>query len=87
MTTATNQVRNDLLGKVLSMGEMEVELGGQWVLLEDPFTDEYMRPIGGRLLWHTPNRKNLHEKAMELSPKSAAFWYIGPLPQDKEYFL
>ena len=48
--TTTKQLRDDLLGKLLSVDEMKRELDGQWVLLEDPATDEYMLPIKGRLL-------------------------------------
>lgn len=80
-------LRRDLLNTIVLLADFDQEFDGQWVLLENPILDEYMRPIGGNLLWHSPYHIALLRKGIELEPKSSAIWYVGRLDQGKEYML
>lgn len=70
---------------VLTMVEIRQRFDGEWVLLEDPYRDEYNRVAGGKLLFHSSDRDEVDEADMRLRPKHAACFYIGAMP--KNFFL
>lgn len=75
------------MNDVLTMEEIEARYTGEWVLLENPETDGGQNVVRGRLLWHSPDRDEIHRKDLEFSPRDAAVLYIGDPPDDIAFVL
>ena len=73
------------MNEVLTMKEIEQRYDGEWVLLEDPISDKRDQIISGKLLWHSKDRSEITEKALEFRPKYAAISYIGKGPEGMLY--
>ena len=67
--------------------EMETLFDSEWVLVEDPELTKDLKVIRGKVVWHSKDRDEVYQKAIELCPKHAAFLYTGAMPQGMEYVL
>ena len=73
--------------EVLSLKQIQKQFDAEWVLVEDPETTEALEVIGGRVLWHSKDRDEVYNKAMELHPARSAMLYTGELPEDAAVVL
>lgn len=73
--------------EVISMAEIQARFESEWVLLEDPESDESLEVKSGKLLWHSNDRDEVYRKAIELRPKHSAILYTGKLPEGMEIIL
>ncbi len=70
------------MDKVLSIEEIHSRFDSEWVLLEDPQVNKNLEVLGGTVLWHSKDRDEVYQKAVELRPKHSAFVYTGTIPED-----
>ena len=77
-------VRTD---RALTVAEIQDRFESEWVLLEDPQTDETQEVRGGRVLFHSKDRDEVYRKAVELRPRRFATLYTGKLPKDSAIIL
>jgi hypothetical protein len=70
------------MDEVLTLAEIEARYDGEWVLIGDPEYDEQSRVVRGRVLSHSRNRDDLDRVDAELRPQSAAYLYLGEIPED-----
>lgn len=75
------------MAEILTLEQIEERFPSEWVLLEDPELNENQEVLRGRLLWHSKDRDEVDDKALELRPKSSALFYTGPFPADMEVVL
>jgi hypothetical protein len=75
------------MNEVLTIEEIEARYDGEWVLLEDPQTDDQQNVRGGRLLWHGHDLEEVEQKDLELQPRNAAVLYIGKAPANLAFVL
>jgi hypothetical protein len=68
-------------GKIMTMEEIRRSFDSEWVLLEDPVTNELVEVQSGKLLYHSKDRTELDRKLLELRPRSSAILYIGSWPE------
>jgi hypothetical protein len=73
--------------EVLTFDEIKERYAPDWVLIGDPQTDEYQRVLGGTVLFHSPNREEVYQKAIELRPGHFAFRFLGTFPEDMVFVL
>jgi hypothetical protein len=73
---------NSLMSEIISFAEIQKRFDSEWVLLEDPETDEELMVRRGKLLWHSKDRDEVYRKARELKPKHSAVLYAGKLPEN-----
>jgi hypothetical protein len=66
----------------MTVAEIETRFPEEWILIEDPQTDEYLRVQSGRVLCHSADRDAVYRKAVELRPKHSAFLYTGKVVPD-----
>jgi len=66
--------------------EIEESYDQEWVLLEDPEVDEYQRVLGGKVVFHSKDRDEIDQKAIELKLRSSATVFTGEWP-DRVYLL
>ncbi len=76
-----------LNNKVLSLSEIEEQFDSEWVLIENPETDENLNVKQGKVLWHSKNRDEVYRKAREIHPGHSAILFIGQLPDDAAIIL
>lgn len=70
------------MSEILSYTEIQKQYKSEWVLIEDPETEEDLRIKGGKVLWHSKDRDELYRKAREMKPKHSAIVYTGEVPRD-----
>jgi hypothetical protein len=71
----------------LTFEEIKARYAPDWVLIGEPETDEYQRVLSGTILFHSPNREEVYQKAIELRPGHFAFKYLGTIPDDMVFVL
>lgn len=72
---------------VLTLAEIESAYDSEWVLLEDPQTNDALEVQRGRVRWHSKDRDEVYRKAIELSAKRFAVVYTGEMPDDTAIVL
>ena len=65
------------MGKILSIAQIRARYKSEFVLVEDPELDRDLEVIRGKVVWHSKNRDEVYQKALELRPKHPAFLYTG----------
>ena len=59
----------------------------EWVLIVDCEEDESAQLVAGRVLAHSPHRRDVYVKLAEYKGKDCALEYTGPVPKDQAYLL
>jgi hypothetical protein len=62
---------------LLSIDEINTRFDSEWILLEDPQTDEALRVLGGKVAAHSRDRDEVYRFAAETRPKRFAILYTG----------
>ena len=73
--------------KVMTFAEIESQFESEWVLVENPQTNETLEVLGGRVRCHSKDRDEVYRKAVELRPKRFAMLYTGTIPKDTAVVL
>jgi hypothetical protein len=73
--------------KALTLAEIEAQYDSEWVLLEDPILNAEGQVTGGKVVWHSKDRDEVYQKAIELRLKHGAFRYTGKMPEDTAIVL
>ncbi len=69
------------MNEVLTLAEIESQFPSEWILVEDPQTNEALEVQSGRVLCHSKDRDEVYRKAVELRPKKFAMLYTGTIPE------
>jgi hypothetical protein len=75
------------MSDVLTVAEIEKRFDSEWVLIDEPQTNDALQVEAGRVRWHSKDRDEVYRKAVELHPKRFAVLYIGSLPENTEFAL
>ena len=75
------------MSEALNVAEIESQFPSEWVLVEDPVTDESLAVQSGTVLYHSKDRDEVYRKAVELRPKKFAMLYTGSIPKDTAIVL
>jgi len=73
--------------EVMTWAEIEEAFDGEWVLIEDPEMTPMHQIAGGKVIFHSRDRKDVHEEMQALPQLHHAILYIGDPPEDLEYAL
>lgn len=68
--------------KLLSISEIERQFPSEWVLVDEPQTDELGQVQDGRVLYHNKDRDEVYRRAVELRPSRFAMLYTGTVPEE-----
>ena len=66
--------------RVMTIGEIESEFDSEWVLVDEPETNEQLEVLKGKVLHHSKDRDEVYRKAVTLRPKRSAILYTGRIP-------
>jgi hypothetical protein len=72
---------------ILTIAQIEAQFESEWVLVEDPQTNEALEVQSGRVRWHSQDRDEVYRKAVELRPRRFAMLYTGKMPKDTAIVL
>ena len=74
------------MSRLLSIDEIESRYPDERILIGDPQTNEALAVLSGTVLWHSADRDEVYQKAVELRSKHVAFHYSGIVPQEDMEF-
>jgi hypothetical protein len=75
------------MDSVLTVAQIEAQFESEWILVEDPQTNDALEVQGGKVRWHSKDRDEVYRKAVELRPKRFAMLYTGKMPEDTAVVL
>jgi len=70
------------MGTRMRYTEIVKQYPDEYILLENPETDEQLRVVSGELLCHSKSRDEVDAKALELRPRHSAFLFTGKPSKD-----
>lgn len=79
--------RIETMEEIMTIAQIEAQFESEWVLVEDPQTNEALEVQSGRVRWHSKDRDEIYRKAIALRPKRFAMLYTGKMPNDTAIVL
>ena len=71
----------------MTIDEITSEFESEWILIEDPITDEALNVTGGKVLHHSSDRDQVYRIAVARQPKRSAMTYTGEIADDTAIVL
>ncbi len=75
------------MDKVMTVAEIHSQFPSEWVLVEDPQTNEGLEVQGGRVRYHSKDRDEVYRLAVQTRPNRFAMLYTGTIPEDTAIIL
>lgn len=69
------------MSELLTIAEIQTQYGSEWILVEDPETNEALEVERGRVRYHSKDRDEVYRKAVELRPRRFAMLFTGQMPE------
>ncbi len=73
--------------QAMTIKDIESQFDSEWVLLEDPQTNDILEVLGGKVLYHSKDRDEVYRKAVNFRLKRSAVVYTGEIPEDTAIVL
>lgn len=75
--------------QVLKIEEIEKLFDAEWILLDEPQTDEQLNVLGGKVVYHHPDKVTFDREVLKIQPHPTDFAviYTGTQPEGMEYVL
>jgi hypothetical protein len=86
MFSAVNYFRT-MTEHQMTIQEIEDQFESEWVLVENPQTDEALEVTRGQVICHSKDRDEVYRRAVALRPKRSAILYTGRMPEDAAIVL
>jgi hypothetical protein len=67
--------------RVMTISEIESEFDSEWVLVDEPETNEQLEVLKGTVIHHSRDRDEVYRKAVSLRPRRSAILYTGSIPE------
>ena len=75
------------MDNIMTVEDMRAQFESEWVLVENPHTNDALEVLKGKILHHSKDRDEVYRKAVALRPKRSAIVYTGEIPEDIEIAL
>ena len=72
---------------ILAIDEIQSLFQSEWILVEDPETNDCLEVQAGKVRFHSKDRDEVYREAVKLRPKRFAMLYTGTLPKDAAIVL
>ena len=69
------------MNEFLTFAEIETQFPGEWVLVENPQTNDALEVQSGRVLAHSKDRDEVYDKLIALRPSRFAILNTGTIPE------
>jgi hypothetical protein len=70
------------MDEVLTIAQIEAQFKSEWILVEDPLTNEVREVQSGKVRWHSKDREEVYRQAIKLRPQRFAILYTGRMSED-----
>ena len=67
------------MDNIMTVEEMKTQFESEWVLVENPQTNDALEVLKGKILHHSKDRDEVYRKAVALRPKRSAIVYTGEI--------
>ena len=67
--------------KEMTLEEIKSQFDGEWILVEEPQTNDALEVIRGKVLYHAKDRDEVYRQVVALRPKRSAILYTGQMPE------
>lgn len=71
----------------MTVAEIESEFKSEWVLIEDPETNERLEVQKGKVRFHSKDRDEVYREAIALKPRRFAMLFTGTIPENTAVVL
>lgn len=75
------------MSDVMTKAEIETQFVGEWILIEDPETNEGHEVLRGRVICHSKDRDEVYREAVTRRPFRFAVLYTGTMPPNTAIVL
>ena len=75
------------MDEILTVAEIESRFVAEWVLVEDPQTNDALEVQSGKVRYHSKDRDEVYRKAVEVRPSRFAVLYTGRIAKDAAVVL
>ena len=75
------------MDNIMTVEDMKTQFESEWVLVENPQTNDALEVLKGKILHHSKDRDEVYRKAVALRPKRSAIVYTGEIPEDTAVVL
>ncbi|MFO1431564.1 MAG: hypothetical protein U1F76_15705 [Candidatus Competibacteraceae bacterium] len=75
------------MDEVLTIAQIEAQFESEWILVEDPQTNEAREVQSGKVRWHSKDREEVYRQAIKLHLKRFAMLYTGKMPENTAIVL
>ncbi len=69
------------MDKLLTIQEIEATYDSEWVLIEEPTTNDSLEVQMGKVIYHSKDRDEVYRVAATRRPRRFAVIYTGKLPE------
>jgi hypothetical protein len=76
-----------VMEEVLTISQIEFRFPDEWILVEDPQTNDVLEVQGGKVRCHGKDREEVYRKAIELRIKRFAMLFTGRIPANTAVVL
>jgi hypothetical protein len=73
--------------ETLTIEEIKARFDNEWILIDEPITDEALEVHGGKVLLHSKDRDEFDRRALEFKLKRFAVVFTGRPPANMEFVL
>ncbi len=71
-----------IMEQELTIDQIQSQFESEWVLVDDPQTNEALEVLSGRVVHHSKDRDEVYRKAVALRLHRSAMLYTGEIPED-----
>ncbi len=71
----------------MTVEEMRAHFSGEWILVEDPHTNDALEVLSGKVVHHAKDRDEVYRQAVARRPKRSAILFTGEIPEDTAVVL
>jgi hypothetical protein len=76
-----------IVNQAMTVLEIEGRFADEWVLVEDPHTNEALEVCSGKVLHHSKDRDEVYRQAVALRPRRYAVLFTGRMPANTAIVL
>ncbi len=76
-----------MMSDQLSIAEIESRYPNEWILVEDPITNDALEVQSGKVICHSADRDEVYRKGLELRPKHSAILCTKKIPEGTAIIL
>ena len=64
----------------MTVEEIRAQFEDEWILIEDPQTNEALEVLSGKVLHHSKDRDEVYRHAVARRPRRSAILFTGQIP-------